>query len=254
MTSFFQFLPYHYGPYSFCLDREMDALANQGYVDDCDRKHWSLTEIGRNTRFSVDQPVRADVWKVLRRFGKSSSSSLLRSVYESFPWFSVNSRVEQLENRPTADPAVYTAGYEGLSVDGFLNELMIHGIRRIIDVRRNPVARRFGFHKSTLARLASNVGIDYIHIPQLGIASDQRQELHTYQDRLDLFERYASTTLENEIEAIAKVASLVNERASALVCLESDPDCCHRSYLAVPVAKKTGLPVVHLGNCVHAAC
>lgn len=253
-NAFFQFLPYHYGPYSFCLAQEMDALVRHGYVLQEDDKIWALTKLGENTRFALDQTIRMDIWRTLKDHENSSNETLLDYVYERFPWFSVNSRIKRLEERPEADCAVYTAGYEGLSVDGFLNQLIQHGIRRIIDVRRNPVARRFGFHKSTLKRLAEKVDIDYVHFPQLGIASEQRQELHTYSDRLELFNTYSATTLRTETEAIAEVAQLTKERASVLVCLEAEPEYCHRSFLAAPVAEKSGLPIVHIGTCTHAAC
>jgi len=253
-SAFYQFLPYHYGPYSFCLAQEMDALAKRDYVRLEGDKTWALTELGRQARPQVDQPVRADLWRILKDHRELSNSSLLRSVYQRYPWFSINSKVTQHQARPEADCAVYTAGYEGQSVDGFLNELMTHGIRRIIDVRRNPIARRYGYHKSTLHRLAGYVGIDYAHFPQLGIASEERQELHTFGDRLELFDRYAATTLKTEREAIAEVARLMQERPSVLVCLEAEPECCHRSRLAVPVSKKSGLPIVHLDACQHAAC
>ena len=67
------------------------------------------------------------------------------------PWYSVNSelphfRSDEAEQRTApALAAVYTAGYEGNSIDRFLDRLMKRGIYSIIDVRSNPISRKYGF-------------------------------------------------------------------------------------------------------------
>ena len=141
---------------------------------------------------------------------------------------------------------MFTAGYESLSVDAFLNLLVESGIERLIDVRQNPVARRFGFHKSTLSRLLGHLKIEYVHVPELGIPSSFRQDLDSYEDYDRLFKRYEAATLSSEKPAISNVARLVSERPSVLVCMEADPKYCHRSRLATRVAAATSLPVTHL--------
>lgn len=245
--SFFQFLPYQYGPYSFCLTQEMEALVRNGYVEDSAAgKPWKLSEYGLSEEYVVDRNVKADVWRILRDHGEQSTDELLEHVYNKHPWFSVNSKRKRLKKRPIAKPAVFTAGYEGLAVDGFLDLLMRNGIQRLIDVRRNPVARRFGYHKSTLRRLALNVGIDYMHFPEVGIASENRQNLETFDDRLKLFDKYEKTTLRHETNAVRQIAALMEEKPSALVCLEAEACCCHRSRLAEPIEKMTGMEVIHL--------
>ncbi len=40
-NAFYDFLPYKYGPFSFCLYREIDALIRDGYVEE--GPHWTST-------------------------------------------------------------------------------------------------------------------------------------------------------------------------------------------------------------------
>ncbi|MFN5949259.1 MAG: DUF488 family protein [Pirellulaceae bacterium] len=183
---------------------------------------------------------------MVSRFGKKDTTSLVDYVYERYPAFTVNSKRRKLSVRPEAKPAVFTAGYEGLSIDGFLNLLIVSGIKRLIDVRNNPIARRYGFHKSTLQRLTDRLEIDYVHLPELGIRSEDRQSLVDQDDYDTLFDRYEKTILKDERESIQQVGRLVTELPSVLVCMESEPKCCHRSRLAAAVSKEIKLPIRHL--------
>lgn len=247
--AFYQFLPYKYGPFSFCLFQEMAALARDGFVTEKDHR-WTLTDAGRKAANTTQPDVRRDIRRIVQSHTKSNRRAtddhLIDYVYEKYPWYTVNSEIRQLASRRRGEVAVYTAGYEGLLVDGFLNGLMDAGIVRLIDVRNNPVSRRYGFHKTTLRRLCSNVGIEYAHFPQLGITSDERQDLDRPGVRQSLFAEYARTTLEDEGDAIDAVARLVKDAPSVLVCMESCPSECHRFHLAKPVSTRTRLPIRHL--------
>ena len=144
------------------------------------------------------------------------------------------------------DIAVYTLGYEGLSIDEFFGILTENGILHLIDVRRDPVSRRYGFHKKTLASLCEAHGIEYTHMPKLGIESKYRKEIKTEADHRILLSYYKTEILEREAEAVSLVSRLMSERPSMLMCFEADPKRCHRSILAEAVAKVSGLPVRHL--------
>ena len=139
-----------------------------------------------------------------------------------------------------------SVGYEGLSADAFLNGLLERGIRHVIDVRRNPIARRYGFHRGTLQRLSGRLSLSYSHFPELGIESAHRVDLSAFADYQRLFERYEAETLPHRRDEIGAVAALQQEQASALLCIEADPAWCHRSRLADAVSGVTGLPVHHL--------
>lgn len=241
--SFYDFVPYQYGPFSFALYQEAEKLVSLGYLKERGSSSWALGDVSAP---ATERRISIDLNRVADRFRRSSVDELIDYVYERYPSFTVNSKRKQLAARPTADPAVYTAGYEGKSIDAFLNGLITAGIRHLIDVRMNPIARRYGFHRSTLDRLCGRLGIRYSHVPALGIASEFRQELDSENDYDVLFARYEATTLVTEQAAIDQVSNWVREAPSVLVCMEAEPRCCHRARLAEPVSRGTGLPIVHL--------
>lgn len=241
--SFYDFVPYQYGPFSFVLYQEMEKLVSLGYVKESGASAWALGDVASPL---VDRHIQRDLESIASRFRKSSVDQLLDYVYETYPAFTVNSKRKQLAQRPVAPLAVYTAGYEGKSVDSFLNGLTIAGIAHLIDVRMNPIARRYGFHRSTLARLCDRLGIEYSHVPSLGISGEQRQHLDSIEDYQALFRVYEATTLKDEHAAIHSVSDCVRQAPSVLVCMEAEPSCCHRARLAEPVSRNTGLPIVHL--------
>ena len=247
-SAFYDFLPYQYGPFSFALYQELDKLVAQNYIQPHGKNHCILDEEFASDIPCPERGVERDIDEVLQKFGRCSKERITDYVYNHFPSFTVTSKLRKLERRPTSKPAVFTAGYEGRSVDSFIHLLVRSGINRLIDVRKNPIARRYGFHRSTLNRLCGYLDIEYVHAPALGISSDKRQALETMDDYAALFRNYERTTLKNETDAIAQVVSLIKERPSALVCMEANPVCCHRSRLANVVAKHSQLPIRHLGG------
>ena len=245
-SAFYDFLPYKYGPFSFSLYQELGKLSSTSYVVD-DGKVVRLGDAAPEAQ-GLSRQVGVDVERVVRRVGKHGRNRLIDYVYSNYPSYTCNSELKQLAKRPDTQPKVYTAGYEGRSVDAFLNMLVENGIERLVDVRMNPIARRYGFHKSTLCRLCGKLGIEYRHVPELGIRSEKRQSLDTADDYAALFDDYEQTTLREEPDSIRLVESLVTERPSVLVCMEADHTCCHRYRLAKKIAKRTRLPMEHLGS------
>ena len=248
-SSFYDFLPYRYGPFSFALFHELGKLRDGGYV--AERKHGSVTEyrladMAGEAAAPQDREKR-DIRGVVQEMRFLSHASLIDRVYARHPYFTVNSEIRRLREKPVAQTAVYTAGYEGRSVDRFLNLLIGAGMECLVDVRRNPVARRYGFHKSTLGRLCGRLQIEYQHFPSLGISSADRRGLSGAAAYNQLFADYEAETLSEETADINRLTRLVRSRPCVLVCMEADPAACHRTRLANRIASETGLPVVHLG-------
>ncbi len=111
--------------------------------------------------------------------------------------------------------------------------------------RRNPITRRYGFHRSTLKLLCESLNIQYSHVPELGTESEERQELNSQEDYDALFRDYCDTTLQRETPAVERVTK---QQSSLHVSwfMEAQPRCCHRSHLAIEVSKRSKLPVGHL--------
>jgi uncharacterized protein (DUF488 family) len=245
-SSFYDFVPYKYGPFSFALYQELEKLQSMSYVLSHEDQVWKLNSELVSAVVGVSSAVEREVRRVVREFGRLASNDLLDYVYQRYPAFTVNSERQKLAPRPKTEIAVYTAGYEGISIDGFLNLLIESGIERLIDVRSNPIARKYGFHKGTLSRLVNRLSIEYCHFAELGIQSEIRQIFPADSDRRSMFDEYEVTTLSKEAAAVQTVRDLVSGRPSVLVCMEADPACCHRSRLAQAISDLTGLPIVHL--------
>jgi uncharacterized protein (DUF488 family) len=100
---------------------------------------------------------------------------------------------------------------------------------------------KFGFSKSQLQKACNGVGIEYIHIPEVGIASDKRQELNTQADYDKLFVFYKVNILKNEVAKQKEILSLlVHKKRIALTCFEANICQCHRKHLAESISKLDG--------------
>jgi uncharacterized protein (DUF488 family) len=95
------------------------------------------------------------------------------------------------------------------------------------------LSRKYGFSKGTLSKVCEGVGIRYEHLPELGIASEQRQALHTQADYDALFAEYERESLPRQRAALDKIRGWVaaGERV-ALTCFERLLQECHRHYVA----------------------
>ena len=246
--SYYEFVPYLYGPYSFCLKHEMSSLARDGFVRE-NNDYWELTQVGFTWPLKISPSQKEDVKYISTLYQALTTSELLKSVYSRYEWFTVNAKDEtrRASIRPVSPSRIYTAGYEQLQIDGFLNLLLQSGIQRVIDVRSNPIARRYGFHKSTLQKLCANLNIEYVHTPEVGIPSNWRSNLNTLADYEELFARYEADILPKQRETIGRISQWQIEKASVLICQEANPVYCHRTRLAHSVSLVSNLPVEHLG-------
>jgi uncharacterized protein (DUF488 family) len=131
---------------------------------------------------------------------------------------------------------VFTIGYEGATVPEFVAALEKAGVERVIDVRALPLSRRPGFSKSPLKAALAEAGIDYVHLKALGTPSEGRTAARSgrhadmariYSGQLELPEAMAQS---------AEMLELAKEKPSALLCMEREPQHCHRTLLLKAVA------------------
>ncbi len=242
-ASFYEFVPYKFGPYSFGLARDAHDLQRDGWLLETD-KHWERIPISAPP--GIPREIERDVQRIVQRFQNATLDDLLDRVYRSHVAYTVMSTRRRLADRPVAPPAIYTIGYEGRQLDGLLDALVQAGIRRLVDVRRNPISRRFGFHKGTLERHCRLLEIDYIHLPELGIASEERSHLSANREYSELFAKYECTTLDEQASSVRKLSAWMAETATAAMCMERDPCDCHRGRLAKRIHELSSLPIIHL--------
>lgn len=247
MQSFYQFLPYLHGPFSFTLYHELKALIRNSYIIEPSKD--AIQRTSDVAAPAIDPTLKNAIMGFSKKKYRSmSSEELINHVYSDYPWFTINAKDirKRKEERPIGKCEVYTVGYEGLQIDGFLNILLKAGIQQVIDVRFNPVARRYGFHKSTLARLCENLNIQYRHVPEVGIPSESRANLQQAADYKQLFQNYKKKVLSAQQDIVKTIADWIASKPSVLVCMEADPCFCHRSHLADQIADHTKLTINHL--------
>ena len=252
--TFYSFVPYRLGPFSFSLYRELNGLARDGYVLRTD-KHVRLNpealDLSREKIAELSACQRESVDVVVSKYGRMRWRSLIESVYERYPWYAINSELSDfLPDNPPAVPAVrtaaYTVGYEGKSVDAFFNGLLEAGIKAVSDVRANPISRKYGFAKRSLSEIARRLGVTYYHLPELGIDSVHRSGLQDFDSYQRLLDQYERDVLPRRSSNIRYLAKLLKKEPSAILCVEKDVRCCHRGRLAKAVGAVSGLPVIHL--------
>jgi uncharacterized protein (DUF488 family) len=90
-------------------------------------------------------------------------------------------------------------------------------------------------------------GRDRVRASAAARPSDQRRHIETANDYATLFADY-ERHLDLVGDAVRHLAGLVEDKPTVLVCVEADPDRCHRSRLARRAAAITGLPVRDLGE------
>lgn len=252
--SFYDFVPYNFGPFSFTLYWELGSLRQNGYVTPeeerialCGRTR----DLAEKEAEDLPSSIRTAVAEVLDRYGKMNQRALVRDVYARYPWYATKSELTDLRPEPPlrvkkASTAVYTAGYEGRSVDAFFNDLLKEGIHVVIDVRANPVSRKYGFSGLRLGEFCKKLGLEYCHVPSLGIPSTERAGLNGFASYQRLLNRYEQAMLPGRLTQVKEVGRLMRRQPAVLVCVEKDVRCCHRSRLADAVAKETRLEVVNL--------
>lgn len=244
---FYDFVPYLYGPFSFVLYDDLRRLGKAGLVRETgDTVELTPGSESQEAYLALQKTVRGAVTGVLSRYGDLSSEKVINYVYDRFPWFASRSRLRPPGELKQAPVAAYTVGYEGRSLDGFLDHLLRSGIRRIVDVRRNAYSMKFGFSRGVLGSTAERCGMDYVHVPEVGIASEKRQDLKTRSDYDRLLNEYESGLLPGQQAGVHRVATLLAEKPAAMLCYEADPTMCHRGRLAATVARQSVLEVIHL--------
>lgn len=223
---FYNFIPYKYGPYSFELFHDIDAMEREKILTtDANDIHF----IHDNTSFKIDIPN--DQNHSLNRLSRLTEKELIKYVYDRYPEYIIFSEIEKKKQYIRDQTGITTIGYEGLSIDEFLMRLIQDKINTLIDIRNNPWSMKYGYTKQTLSILCEKLGIQYLGIPDLGISSYLRKNLRTKEDYDNLFEQY-STYLKTKTEDINELTQLSKNKKLALMCFEQDPQLCHRHILA----------------------
>jgi uncharacterized protein (DUF488 family) len=253
----YDFIPYQYGCYSFQLNKDIEDLAQSNFVKITDNK---IQPAKKNPIPWLKTADSNQLLKYPKEAKKLYGDDLISFVYRNYPYYAINSKIinrvcsdkekSQIQDEQSKitknSPIIYTVGYEGISLEIYINKLIKNNIKLLCDVRKNPFSRKFGFNYKTLSSLLPKTGIDYIHIPQLGIESDKRQGLDNKEAYKKLFDEY-KTTLSDKQEALDKILNLQKKyQRIALTCFEKLHRECHRHCVSDYLANKHNAQTVHL--------
>jgi uncharacterized protein (DUF488 family) len=239
----YDFVPYKYGCYSYSANADLSAMVKKGMLGET-TSHFTCNEKINYFNLLKDNDKKL-MLDVKDQYGLMNADALMKHTYLNFPYTAINSlkakdilTAEQLEkvnnSRPKANKTIlFTIGYEGISLEAYLNQLLKNDVKVLVDVRNNPLSMKFGFSKSQLQRYCNALGIDYVHYPEVGIQSEQRQELNTQADYDKLFAVYCKENLTKTFSSQEKILKLLIEnKRIALTCFEANICQCHRKYLA----------------------
>lgn len=239
----YDFIPYKFGCYSYSANADMTAMVTRGFLTEDEK-----TFAKKDPTDYLKQLKPADLkllQEVKTNYGKMSANALMKHTYINFPFYAIKSEVaenilsqEELEKVTKAKPksnktVLFTIGYEGISLEEYLVRLLKNDVKVLVDVRNNPSSMKYGFSKSQLKKYCASLGIEYVHIPEVGIQSDQRQELNTQSDYDKLFAVYRKNNLTQTSAQQNEILKLLKQhKRIALTCFEANICQCHRKHLA----------------------
>jgi uncharacterized protein (DUF488 family) len=152
-----------------------------------------------------------------------------------------------------------TIGVYGFSAEAFLAALKAAEVGLVLDVRQRRGVRGSEYAWANSQRLQSSLseaGIGYEHHKELAPTTELRQLQYAEDARQGVGKRSRAELAAEYVERYTRevldqvdldpIAELVATDTGALLCVERDPEACHRSLIAERLTAEYGLPVSHL--------
>jgi uncharacterized protein (DUF488 family) len=254
----YDFFPYKYGACSFLLQQDKLRLIQLGYLES---DEGFIAKIPLNFVSQLNISLQSALLELASEARNLRGDDLLKQVYLDYPYYASRSTIasrilnkqeyEMIKNCANNDNSIsmFTIGYEGITIDKYLNKLIQNNIHTLVDVRKNPISQKYGFSKNQLKRYVESIGIDYLHLPDLGVPSSMRKNLDSDQAYNDLFAQYRSQILPEHTDSLGELKDLLVERKRiALTCFEALHTHCHRSEITTYFQNDPffSFPIIHL--------
>jgi uncharacterized protein (DUF488 family) len=156
-------------------------------------------------------------------------------------------------------PAIATIGVYGFDRDSFLATLADAGIDLVLDVRQRRGVRGSEYAWANARRLQAaleEAGIGYSHLKELAPTTELRQLQYREDERRGegkrsrtvLAPEYARLYIEQILDRVdlGPIVKWIGNSRAALLCVERDPEACHRSLVAARLQSEWGFEVEHL--------
>jgi hypothetical protein len=131
----FKFVPYRFGCLSFGSYAEKRRLIGAGLLE-ADENAWRLTQAGEMSARQPDLNA-LKISAFVRKYKKLRGIALVAEVYRRYPYYATRSEVldtilpssqdrEKVDaaRPPKRNPGLLTIGYEGKSLESYLNQLI----------------------------------------------------------------------------------------------------------------------------------
>lgn len=254
----YDFVPYKFGCYSYSANADLITMVKKEYLSESEKGYSKLDP--KDYLYTLKSKDRELLIETVDRYGNMANEALIKHTYINFPYYAINSTIAEkilneeyynivLNTIPNENKkSIFTIGYEGISLEKYLNKLVKNNIKLLVDVRKNPLSMKYGFSKTLLKKFCESLGINYIHIPEVGINSNKRQTLEKQEDYDVLFESYKETTLKETYASQQEIIILLSKyNRIALTCFESNICQCHRLPLAESLqSMESNLVVEHI--------
>lgn len=256
---YYSFFPYLYGCFSYEVYKDKRSLIEKGFLQNDDNRFITINSFGAFYSLSQEEKISLDIFH--RQMSEMRGDALIRKTYLEYPEYMklsvIKERIlttEEIKKLSGPDElpfdkndAIYTIGYEGISIDEYLRRLIKADIDILIDVRKNPKSMKFDFNHKKLADYLSKVSIQYMGLPELGIPSDLRIDLTSEIAYQKLFAYYDSNILPFQLDKVCQIASLIQAgHKVALACYEKDIHHCHRYRIAKKLFHDYGFEIINL--------
>jgi uncharacterized protein (DUF488 family) len=153
---------------------------------------------------------------------------------------------------------IATIGVYGWDPDEFLGALTAAAVGVVLDVRQRRGVRGATYAWANSKRLQAGLaetGIEYRHLPELAPTTAMREAQYREDERTGEGKRSRTrlapafaAAYEEQVLAgadLAPIAALAERTLPALLCVERDPEACHRGLVAARLEREHGLAVVH---------
>jgi uncharacterized protein (DUF488 family) len=156
-------------------------------------------------------------------------------------------------------PRITTIGVYGFDLDSFLGALRGAGVDLVLDVRQRRGVRGSEYAWANAARLQdalAEAGIAYGHLKELAPTTALREAQYREdarrgegkRSRTVISDAYAEGYTDQILDRVdlGPIVSWIGGSVPALLCVERDPEACHRSLVAARLARDWGFSVENL--------
>jgi len=156
-------------------------------------------------------------------------------------------------------PAIATIGVYGFDRDSFLETLTGAHVDLVLDVRQRRGVRGSEYAWANARRLQATLaeaGIGYSHLKELAPTTELRELQYREDDRLGegkrsrtaLAPEYARLYTEQILDSVdlGSIVKWIGGSFATLLCVERDPEACHRSLIAARLRDEWSFEVEHL--------